>query len=132
MEKKPRNNVRPALHVPKFANVSIYAMGIHLTVTFRINRDVMQHLDLPSKEYPSIYCFDRLGKSYITETEFIYWDEITKVNDLDKTIISRATEMRNRLMIMSRNAKIAYLKSEIELLSIANDIRRESVEGIEA
>lgn len=129
---KPRNNVRPALNVPKFANVSIYAMGIHLTVTFRINKDVMQHLELPSKEYPSIYCFDRFGKSYITETEFIYWDEITKVNDLDKTIMSRATEMRNRLMIMSRNAKIAYLKSEIELLSIADDIRRESVEGIEA
>lgn len=80
----------------------------------------MQYLDLPNSDNPSIYCFDRFGKSYITETEFIYWDEITKSNDVEKVIMHRATEMRKRLMIMSRKAKIAYLKSEIELLNISD------------
>lgn len=116
----PRNNVRIGLRVPSFANVAIYTMGIHLSVTFHINKDVMQYLDLPNSDNPSIYCFDKFGKSYITETEFIYWDEITKSNDVEKVVMHRATEMRKRLMIMSRKAKIAYLKSEIELLNISD------------
>ena len=115
----PRNNVRPALRVPNFANVTIYALGIHLSVTFHIKKDVMQYLELPSNANPSIFCYDKFGKSYISETQFIYWDDITQSNDLDKTIISRATEMKKRLMIMHRKAKIAYLNNEINLINLA-------------
>ena len=115
----PRNNVRPALRVPNFANVTIYALGINLSVTFHIKKDVMQYLDLPNSDSPSIYCFDKYGKSYISETEFIYWDDITQSNDLDKTIISRATEMKKRLMIMHRKAKIACLNNEMNLINLA-------------
>lgn len=114
----PRNNVRIGLRVPNFANVSIYTMGINLSVTFHIKKDVMQYLDLPNKDNPSIYCFDKYGKSYITETEFIYWDEINKSNDIEKVVMLRATEMRKRLMIMHRKAKIASLNNEINLLNL--------------
>ena len=114
----PRNNVRIGLRVPNFANVSIYAKGILLSVTFHIKKDVTQYLDLSDSDHPSINCFDRYGKSYITETEFIYWNEIAKSDDVEKVIMLRAAEMRKRLMIMHRKAKIVCLNNEINLLNL--------------
>lgn len=109
-----RNNIRISLNIPSYANVTIYWLGAHLTVTFPIKEKLFNRIDRVADD--DTLRFQKGNRYYISRTAYIPFSEIAEQNTLENLIRKKANEMRLQLMIVRRHAEIDYLRDERTLL----------------
>ena len=109
-----RNNIRISLNIPSYANVTIYWLGAHLSVTFPIKKELIDYINKVA-DYDTLR-FQRGNRYYISRTVYIPFSETTEQDTLENLIRKKANEMRLQLMIIRRHAEIDYLRDEKTLL----------------
>lgn len=112
------SNVRNAIIAPEFVNVTTYNDGFRLTISLHTSEDVYNHFREQQNSHAILY----RGKYYLHWEEF-YSYSMVKVNNqvispFDKAFADAKKALKH-LKIMSREAKIASLKAEIDCIKYA-------------
>ena len=113
-----RNNVITRMTVPQYANVTMYAEGCHLTVTFPIKYSVREYVKSSNTMY-NIHCFSKNNRNYITAEVFIPYNKVVEAKtNMESAIYHYSQVMCNLLKITARKAKIAAINEEIVQLTL--------------
>lgn len=112
-----RNNVITRMTVPQYANVTMYAEGCHLTVTFPIKGSVREYVTTDTKY--NMHCFSKNNRNYITAEVFIPYNKVVEARtDMESAIYHYSQVMCNLLKVAARKAKVAAINEEIVQLTL--------------
>ena len=112
-----RNNVITRMTVPQYANVTMYAEGCHLTVTFPIKCSVREYVITDTKY--NMHCFSKNNRNYITAEVFIPYNKVVEARtDMESAIYHYSQVMCNLLKVAARKAKVAAINEEIVQLTL--------------
>ena len=114
-----RNNINTNIRIPQFANLSLYATGYHLTVTFPIKDSTIPFIKFIPNNNWDIDIFYWKNRHYISARKDFTYPKLTESNgDLQEVIWNYAGRMCNNLRIIIKEAKIRELNNEINHLTL--------------
>ena len=113
-----RNNVQAKMTIPQYANLTMYATGYHLTVTFRVKESTVPFIKLDCATRWKNDVFYHKGKYYITAALDIPYHKLAQLGeDIEGCVWCYSGQMCRYLKVALREAKIRELEKEVKQLS---------------